>query len=172
MLLVQTMHSRSLGVKMKNSLLFTTDWNGQLLFLPSVLTGGVACTMFCSWLRKTPLPALAFIAPSPLYKWHWCYSLLWRGRWYLSFASSRHGPRPSFGLNKFFILTINLTALTIRRLCVIIHHAASFQICYADLGNRRGVKNRPNRLASSWLGSPPWPPSLTQVKVLILACSH
>jgi hypothetical protein len=33
------------------------------------------------------------------------------------FASSRHGHRPSSGLNKFFDLTINLIAMTIRRFC-------------------------------------------------------
>jgi hypothetical protein len=57
------------GGKIKNSLLFTMDWSGQLLSLLSVSCRRFASAMFCSQLRRTPFPALAFIASSPLYKW-------------------------------------------------------------------------------------------------------
>ncbi len=116
-LIVQTMHSRSLARKWRVA--YYSQRTGVVSFLISFLflVGDVASAMFCSWLRRIPLPPLAFIASSvQLHKWRiWCYSLLWRGRCYLTFASSRHGPRPSFSLNKFLILTINITAIVIRR---------------------------------------------------------
>jgi hypothetical protein len=111
MLIIQAKHSRSLAGKWRIANL--SQWTGMVSFLFSFLflAGDLASAMFYSWLRRTPFPALTFIASSPQYKWCvFYYNLPWRGRFCLTFASSRHGPRPSFSKNKFFILTINLTA--------------------------------------------------------------
>ncbi len=62
MLIVQTMHSRSFGGKMfivPNGLKWSASCS---LFLS--YTGDVASAMMCRRLRRTPLPALAFIASS------------------------------------------------------------------------------------------------------------
>ncbi len=60
MFIVQTMHSRSFGGKMKNI------WTGMVgfLFLFLFLTGGVASAILCRRLRRPPLPTLAFAASS------------------------------------------------------------------------------------------------------------
>jgi hypothetical protein len=50
MLIVQTMHSRSYGGKMKNSILFTMDWSDQLLVL--VFVSHKRCCL-CNDVRPT-----------------------------------------------------------------------------------------------------------------------
>ncbi len=95
-------------------LLFTLNWSGQPLFLFVSHTGVVVSAMMWRQLKGTPPPALAFIASRPLYKWDiWYYSSPRIGRCYSMLTSSRHGLWPSFSLNKFFFLIINVTAIKI-----------------------------------------------------------
>ncbi len=76
------------------------------------ITGDVAPAMFCSRPREALHPTLDFICSDLLYKWRiFCKTTPWRGRCCVVFASTRHGPRPSF--SQFFDLAIILTAMTI-----------------------------------------------------------
>jgi hypothetical protein len=58
------------------------------------------------------------------------------------YTSSKHGPRPSFSLNKFFDLTIILTAMMIRRFApsptrpTFQIRVASFKIRSVELGKQ------------------------------------
>jgi hypothetical protein len=78
------------------------------------------------------------------------------------FASSRHGHRPSSGLNKFFDLTINLIAMTIHGFCgtcMAKFPTATFQFCGTELQTRTASFNSPQ------LELPSWPPSSLQFPI-------
>jgi hypothetical protein len=126
------------GGKMKSSLLFTTDWSGRLLFLLSISCRRCCLCDVLEPTKKDPPSRACFYRLQSLFLSGY-YSLLWRGKCYLSVASSRHGPWPSFRLNKFFILSINLTAIAIHKFLQIRYATfpqiryVAFQICYADL---------------------------------------
>ncbi len=67
------------------------------------LTGDVAFTRCCSWLRESPSPTRSFIGSDPLYKWRTARgNLPRRSRCCVVFASSRNGPGLPFSLSKFF----------------------------------------------------------------------
>jgi hypothetical protein len=97
------MHSRSYAGKCR--IAYCPQWIEWPVFSSSFLflTGDVAFTRCCSWLRESPCPTPLFIGSDPLYKWRTaCRNLPRRSRCCVVFASSRNGPGLPFSLNKFF----------------------------------------------------------------------
>jgi hypothetical protein len=112
MLIVQTMQSRSFGGKMKNA--YCSLWDGVVGF--SSCSHRTCCLCYDATPNEgdSPSPASFYSLQYTIKKAYLILQLTTRGRCFSMLTSSRHGLRPSFSLNKFYILIINLTVITKR----------------------------------------------------------
>ena len=101
-----------------------------------------------------------------------CRDMTMTWRCHLNFASSRHGHRPSFSLNKFFIFTINLNCYSNPQVFIKTRYMTfpkSDMLIWPKLAMRVKL-TLPVFFFLAWVAI--LTPSPNQLIILILPCSH